>query len=183
MVAVAVAAAVVLDLPHPASTSERTTDLESVLAEMRTDIGSCNVNVQEVLRAYAAVVAGDHRDRGEAERIAQQNEPLCTPAGNGDLYDLGTLDIPSDVVPLGVQRMATDLDRWAFPEAAQAILDVEALLHGRGGLADLRSRCAAMHRYAAEATSALAADDRRLRTRVAGFGLVDCAGGRYGTDD
>jgi len=80
---VVVALTAAADWPHRATRSQLQGDLQDYVTQVRADVLSCGVEVEETLSAYNQIMAGVSTDRNTAIGIADRAALDCTPAGNG----------------------------------------------------------------------------------------------------
>jgi len=93
-IVVVLALVAVVDWPHRATTGQLRSDFAQYATQVRGDVQSCSVEVEETLSAYNQITAGVVRDRQTAKAIASQTALDCTPMGNSRIDDLGTLQPP-----------------------------------------------------------------------------------------
>ena len=96
-VVIVLALVAVVDWPHRATAGQLRSDFAQYATQVRGDVQSCSVEVEETLSAYNQITAGVVRDRQTAEAIASQTALDCTPMGNSRIDDLGTLQPPSSL--------------------------------------------------------------------------------------
>lgn len=116
---------------HP-SRSQRATDLNGFLADMKTGIQSCAGGVRESLTALRAIQAGTSHDVGTAVRIASYGAGNCSPANNVQLDDLVGYQVPESLASFHLERVVYGLVDWATPDAWRVQNDVAAILRGHG---------------------------------------------------
>lgn len=168
-VVVVLALSVAFDVGHSATAHDRASDLRSLVSEVKSDMASCNSSVADSFQAYNDVLGGEYSKRHEAERVINGDEPYCTLAGNTDLYDLATLEVPGTLRPYNLQSVLQSLTSWAFPDAAKVINDIGNLLEHPGDAArqsDLTATVATMNQLAQSAQSAFDRAGRVLGTTV-----------------
>ena len=151
---VAVGAAAVADWPHQATQGQLQGDLQSYVTQLRADVLSCGVEVEETLSAYNQIMAGVSTDRSTAIGIADRAALDCTPAGNAKILDLAAAQPPRSVASYHLDVGAAQLYGWAASDAVDAMQDVHALLVSPGDparLAGLKQRLGDMQQRAAAA--------------------------------
>src|SRR5579863_10342690 len=77
-----VAAGVLVGIAVHPSQSQRASDLNGFLADMKTGIQSCAGGVRESLTALRSIEAGTSHDVGTAIHIASYGSANCSPANN-----------------------------------------------------------------------------------------------------
>jgi len=128
---VLVAAVLVGIAVHP-SRSQRATDLNGFLADMKTDIQSCAGGVRESLTALRSIEAGTSHDVGTAIHIATYGSGNCSPANNMQLDDLVVYQIHESLSSFRLDRVVNGLVDWATPYALRVQADVAGVLRARG---------------------------------------------------
>ena len=131
----AVAAVLVGIAVHP-SRSQRATDLNGFLADMKTDIQSCAGGVSESLMWLRAIDAGTSHDLGTAIHETTYGAANCSPGNNMQLDDLVGYQVPESLSRFGLDRAVNGLVTWAFPDAQRVQGDVAAILRGHGTARD-----------------------------------------------
>jgi hypothetical protein len=126
--AAAVAAAVLVGLPHQPSATQRIADLHGVLQTLGTDTESCAGGLRDSLSALGAIDSGASHDGATATRIARDGAANCSPANNELLADLTQYQVPESLARYRLQTAVDDLVSWAFPSAQQVQADVVAVL-------------------------------------------------------
>jgi len=116
---------------HP-SRSQRATDLNGFLADMKYDIQSCAGGVRESLTALRAIEAGTRHDVGTAIGIATYGSANCSPANNMQLDDLVGYQVQESLFSFRLDRVVYGLVDWATPDALRVQADVAALLRAQG---------------------------------------------------
>jgi hypothetical protein len=130
-VLVLVAAVLVGIAVHP-SRSQRATDLNGFLADMKTDIQSCAGGVRESLTALRSIEAGTSHDVGTAIHIATYGSGNCSPANNMQLDDLVVYQVHESLSSFRLDRVVNGLVDWATPYALRVQADVAGVLRARG---------------------------------------------------
>jgi hypothetical protein len=125
--AIVVAAVLVGIAVHP-SQSQRATDLNGFLHDMKTDIQSCAGGVRESLTALHAIEAGTRNDVGTAIHIATYGSANCSPANNMLLEDLVGYQVQESLSSFRLNRVVYGLVDWATPDALRVQADVAAVL-------------------------------------------------------
>jgi hypothetical protein len=116
---------------HP-SKSQRATDLNGFLADMKTDIQSCAGGVRDSLTAMHSIEAGTSHDVGTAIGIATYGSGNCSPANNVQLDDLVGYQVQESLSSFRLDRVVYGLVDWATPDALRVQADVAAVLRGQG---------------------------------------------------
>ena len=116
---------------HP-SKSQRATDLNGFLTDMKTDIQSCAGGVRDSLTAMRAIEAGTSHDVGTATGIATYGSANCSPANNVLLDDLVGYQVHESLSSFRLDRVVYGLVDWATPDAARVQADVAAVLRAQG---------------------------------------------------
>jgi hypothetical protein len=129
--AVLVAGVLVGIAVHP-SRSQRATDLNGFLADVKTDIQSCAGGVRDSLTALRSIQAGTSHDTGTAIGIASYGSQNCSPANNMQLDDLVGYQVDESLSAFRLDRATNGLLTWAFPDAQRVQDDVAAALRGHG---------------------------------------------------
>ncbi len=176
---VVVAGSVAFDVGGTTTSSTRAGDLRSFVTTLDADVASCNSSLRDSYAAYAAVVAGQRSELASAKSIIAGDEPNCTPESNTDLYDFATTQAPATLRAYPVQDAADRVDTWAFPDAAAAINDLEALLAHPGDAkarADLTAKVKAMVSLSGSAQRSLDATALALGTRIGRLDLGATSG-------
>jgi len=163
-----------VDWPHRATAGQLRSDFAQYATQVRGDVQSCSVEVEETLSAYNQITAGVVRDRQTAEAIASQTALDCTPMGNSRIDDLGTLQPPSSLANLVLGTSTQGLYAWCYPAAVDVAQDIEHLMSSPGDpatLADVKTRLAQMNTAAASAQNVFNAAAGTLNTPPVDFGL------------
>jgi hypothetical protein len=116
---------------HP-SRSQRATDMNGFLADMKTDIQSCSGGVRESLQALRAIRTGASHDVATAVRIASYGAANCSPANNVQLDDLTQYQVHESLASFHLNLVVDDLVTWAFPYAQRVQNDVAGILRSKG---------------------------------------------------
>ncbi len=132
---VLVAAVLVGIAVHP-SRSQRATDLNGFLTDVKTDIQSCAGGVQESLTVLRAIDAGTSHDVKTAIGVATYGAGNCSPANNMQLADLVEYQVHESLSAFRLGRAVDGLVTWAFPDAQRVQEDVAAILRGHGTARD-----------------------------------------------
>ena len=165
---------VLTDLSSHSSPSQEAQDLQTFHGQVATDLESCNASVGDAFAAYTAVEHGQSSERSTAIRLAQGNQPYCTPDVNSDLLDLSGVEVPASLRNLGLQRALSDVNAWAFPQASSAIGDIQRLLSNQSDTTardDLRLRVTTLKRLAVSANASFGAAASHLHTHLNGLNL------------
>ena len=116
---------------HP-SRSQRATDLNGFLADMKTDIKSCAGGVRESLIVLHAIESGTSHDVSTAIRVATYGAGNCSPANSMPLDDLTTYQVQESLWAFHLDGVVNGLVTWAFPDAQRVQNDVAAILRSHG---------------------------------------------------
>jgi len=116
---------------HP-SRSQRATDLNGFLHDMKTDIQSCAGGVRESLTVLRAIDAGTSHDVHTAVGVATYGAANCSPANNTLLEDLVQYQVSESLTRFHLERVVNGLVTWAFPDAQRVQYDVAAVLRAHG---------------------------------------------------
>jgi hypothetical protein len=130
------AAAVLVGIAVHPSRSQRATDLNGFLADMKTDIQSCAGGVRESLTVLRAIEAGTSHDVKTAVGVATYGAGNCSPANNMQLDDLVGYQVHESLSAFRLGRVVDGLVTWAFPDAQRVQGDVAAILRGHGAARD-----------------------------------------------
>src|SRR5262252_657566 len=128
---VLVAAVLVGIAVHP-SRSQRATDLNGFLADMKTGIESCAGGVSESLTVLRAIETGTSHDVTTAIREATYGAGNCSPANNMQLDDLAGYQVHESLSAFRLDRAVNGLLTWAFPDAQRVQSDVATVLRAHG---------------------------------------------------
>jgi hypothetical protein len=164
----------VVDWPHRATPGQLRSDFAQYATQVRGDVQSCSVEVEETLSAYNQITAGVVRDRQTAEAIANQTALDCTPMGNSRIDDLGTLQPPSSLANFALGASTQQLYVWCFPTAVDVAQDIEHLLSSPGDpatLADVKTRLAQINSAGTVAQTVFDKAAGSLNTPPVDFGL------------
>jgi hypothetical protein len=129
--AIVVAGVLVGIAVHPTK-SQRATDLNGFLTDMKTDIQSCAGGVRESLSALHSIEAGTEHDLGTAIHIATYGSGNCSPANNMLLEDLVGYQVQESLSSYHLNRVVYGLVNWATPDALRVQADVAAVLRAQG---------------------------------------------------
>src|SRR5256885_151659 len=99
---------------HP-SRSQRATDLNGFLADMKTGIQSCAGGVRESLTVLRSIESGSSHDVSTAIGVATYGASNCSPANNVQLDDLAQYQVHESLASFHLQRVVNGLGTWAFP--------------------------------------------------------------------
>jgi hypothetical protein len=116
---------------HP-TRSQRATDLNGFLADMKTDIQSCAGGVRDSLTALHSIEAGTGHDVGTAISIATHGSANCSPANNMLLDDLVGYQVQESLFSFRLDRVVNGLVDWATPDALRVQADVAGVLRAQG---------------------------------------------------
>ncbi len=131
VLAIVVAGVLVGLAVHP-SRSQRATDLNGFLSDMKYDIQSCAGGVQESLQALHAIEAGTSHDVGTAIGIATYGSANCSPANSMPLDDLVGYQVQESLSSFRLDRVVVGLVIWATPDALRVQADVADILRDSG---------------------------------------------------
>jgi len=159
-VGLVLALAALADWPHRATADQLRSDLALYATQVRGDVQSCSVEVEETLSAYNQITAGVETDRATASAIASQTALDCTPMGNSRIDDLGTLQPPRSLDRFALVTATQQLYAWSFPAGVDIAQDVERLLASPGDPAALRDVQARLGQMNATAAAAQQSFDR-----------------------
>ena len=127
-IAVVLVGTVLVALVHKPSTSERASDLQGFLGDMRYDIQSCAGGVRDSLTALRQIESGASHDTGTAVYIANTGAANCSPANNELLDDLISYQVTESLASFRLNRAVTGLVTWAAPDAIDVQADVARVL-------------------------------------------------------
>jgi len=164
----------VVDWPHRATQGELRTDFALYATQVRGDVQSCSVEVEQTLSAYNQIVAGVNTDRATARAIATQTALDCTPFGNSRIDDLGTIQTPSSLAAYSLAPATQQLYAWCFPGGVDVAQYIGHLLDKPGDpklLAALKARLASMNVLATRAQSVFDEAAAALHMPPVNFGL------------
>jgi hypothetical protein len=154
VVVVVIALTAAADWPHRATRDQLQGDLQDYLTQVRADVLSCGVEVEETMSAYNQIVAGVSTERSTAVGIADRTALDCTPAGNDKILDLAATQPPRSLASYHLDLAAAQLYGWAATDAVDAMQDLHALLVSPGNaakLADVTRQLGDMQQRAASA--------------------------------
>ncbi len=163
-----------VDWPHRATTGQLRSDFALYSTQVRGDIQSCSVEVEQTLSAYNQITAGVVTDRATATAIAAQTALDCTPLGNSRIDDLGTTQPPRSLDQFDLAAATQHLYTWSFPAGVDVAQDVQRLLAKPGdptALADVRTRLSQMSAAAAAAQQTFDQAAAALGLQPVAFGL------------
>ncbi len=126
------AGAVVVGLAVHPSRSQRASDMNSFLTDMKTDIQSCSGGVRESLQVLRQIQTGASHDLGTAVRIASYAATNCGPANNTQIDDLAQYQVHESLASFRLDRVVIALVTWARPDAINVQNDVAAILQTKG---------------------------------------------------
>jgi len=127
-----VAAGVLVGIAVHPSKSQRATDLNGFLTDMKTDIQSCAGGVLESLQALHKIEAGTSHDVGTAIGIATYGSANCSPANSMPLDDLVGYQVQESLSSFHLDRVVVGLVIWATPDALRVQADVADILRDSG---------------------------------------------------
>jgi hypothetical protein len=116
---------------HP-SRSQRATDLNGFLTDMKTGIESCAGGVGESLTVLHAIESGTSHDVNTAIGVATYGASNCSPANSMPLDDLATYQVQESLSEFHLDRAVNGLLTWAFPDAQRVQDDVATILRAHG---------------------------------------------------
>lgn len=163
-----------VDWPHRATAGQLRSDFALYATQVRGDVQSCSVEVEETLSAYNQITAGVVTDRETALAIATRTALDCTPMGNSRIDDLGTLQPPRSLDRFELGVATQQLYAWSFPAGVDVAQDIERLLTSPGDpvwLADVRMHLARMESEAAAAQRSFDQAAATLGMQPVAFGL------------
>jgi hypothetical protein len=128
---IVIAAVLVGVAVHP-SRSQRATDLNGFLTDMKTDIGSCAAGVGDSLRVLSAIESGASHDVSTAIGVATYGASNCSPANSMPMDDLVGYQVQESLSQFRLDRVVNGLLTWAFPDAQRVQEDVAAILGAHG---------------------------------------------------
>ena len=169
IVAVVVLLAVVADRYDNYTPTDQIHQLRSLYASVTSDLSACVGGTTLATRAWSALGPGPTRAAADhAAALASEAEVNCTPVSDdGGVYDLANMQVPGALTKVHRLSLALyDLTEWAYPEAAQALLDLKTLDHHP---ADRATRAALARSAAKMRSDARTAD-----------GILSAAARRYG---
>jgi len=116
---------------HP-SRSQRATDLNGFLTDMKTDVGSCAAGVGDSLTVLRAIESGTSHDVNTAIGVATYGANICSPANSMPMDDLVGYQVQESLSEFRLDRVVNGLLTWAFPDAQRVEEDVVAVLRAHG---------------------------------------------------
>lgn len=123
-----VAVAVAVDLPSPASSAYRRSQLTSYLSTVHGDVAQCNDGFRDALRAYIGWAAGTPgRTRAVTAIFVRQAIAVCS-FTNAGVVNLGTTQPPRAAASSTVDEIARQVDAWAYLDAFDTLQDLKALV-------------------------------------------------------
>ncbi len=125
-------AAVLVGLAVHPSRSQRATDLNGFLADMKTGIQSCAGGVYESLTMLHAIESGTSHNLKTAIGTATYGANNCSPANSMPMDDLAQYQVQESLSQFGLSRVVNGLVTWAFPDAQRVQFDVAAVLQAHG---------------------------------------------------
>ena len=128
----AVAAAVLVGIAVHPTRSQRATDVNGFLTDMKTGIQSCAGGVGESLTALHAIETGASHDLHTAIGIATYGASNCSPANSMPLDDLASYQVQESLSQFRLDRVVNGLVTWAFPDAQRVQTDVADVLRAHG---------------------------------------------------
>jgi hypothetical protein len=116
---------------HP-SRSQRATDLNGFLTDMKTGIQSCAGGVSESLSVLRSIESGSSHDVSTALGVATYGASNCSPANNMQIDDLAQYQVHESLARFRLDRVVNGLLTWAFPYAQRVQEDVATVLRASG---------------------------------------------------
>jgi hypothetical protein len=116
---------------HP-SRSQRATDLNGFLTDMKTGIESCAGGVAESLQVLHAIESGASNNVHIAIGVATYGASNCSPANSMPLDDLASYQVQESLSAFRLDRVVNGLIIWAFPDAQRVQEDVATALRDHG---------------------------------------------------
>jgi hypothetical protein len=127
-----VAAAVLVGIAVHPTRSQRATDLNGFLHDMKTGIQSCAGGVSESLTVLHAIESGASHNLHTAIGVATYGASNCSPANSMPLDDLAQYQVQESLSTFHLDRVVNGLVTWAFPDAQRVQYDVAAALRAHG---------------------------------------------------
>jgi len=127
-----VVAAVLVGLAIHPSRSQRATDLNGFLTDMKTDAGSCAAGVGDSLTVLRAIESGASHDVNTAIGVASYGANICSPANSMPMDDLVGYQVQESLSAFHLDKAVNGLLTWAFPDAQRVEGDVVAILRAHG---------------------------------------------------
>ena len=128
LLVVIVGGAVLVALPHRASTPQRAADLNGFLRSMQKDIESCAGGVSESLDVLHAITTGASHDTATAVGVARYGAANCSPANSMPMDSLTQYQVPESLDSFNLTLVVNGLVTWAFPLAQRVQNDVADIL-------------------------------------------------------
>jgi hypothetical protein len=159
-------------LPHRPSSSERVSDLRSVVSAMNTGIESCAGGVTDSITALREIQSGQSHDVSTGVKIANDGAANCSPANSMPMDDLVQYQVPGSLASFHLDTTVNDLVTWGFPLAQRVQTDVASILtaHTSGALAaataQLHKDQAALDAQRARIDAAISSANRALSSDV-----------------
>jgi hypothetical protein len=153
----------------PAQTGKQ---LASFYSTIKTDLQSCNDGVIVATQAWHQLTATPPKTSlGNATSLAKEAEANCTPVSDdGGVYDLEGATVPGALSKYDKLSVALyDLGQWAYPNAAQSLLDIEALEKNpqdASARANLARSTSNMRHDGSAATDTIMATAKKLNTKL-----------------
>jgi hypothetical protein len=174
VVAALIAAAVITDIPTPASHAQRISDAKGFLSEAYGYLDTCNAALTEAF-SIAAQVAGHHLTVGDLIRVPDllRDDNLACSYTNDDVFQLASMTIPRSLAESN--RFATAVVSWIVPDAygvTNALITLAASPGNTAASAELRTYEAGLTADRATAAGAVEAMDRQLSTTLPALRLV-----------
>ncbi|MGH9103916.1 MAG: hypothetical protein ACRDYD_13190 [Acidimicrobiales bacterium] len=165
------AAAVIVDIPRPATHAQRASDLQSFLAEAEGDVASCNAGLHDALVGYRTAVpaTATARQRSIAVGLIQDGLSACS-FTNQSIDDLAGMQAPRSLASLHLRPLSSALLSWADPSAGAACTDMLDVLQHRGttaAAADLSRRAAELNQTRARSEKLLASVQHAIGSHLA----------------
>ena len=126
------AAAVLVGIAVHPTRSQRATDLNGFLHDMKTGIQSCAGGVSESLTVLHAIESGASHNLHTAIGVATYGASNCSPANSMPLDDLAQYQVQESLSTFHLDRVVNGLVTWAFPDAQRVQYDVAAALRAHG---------------------------------------------------
>lgn len=122
------AVVVVLDLPTHANSSYRKSALHTYLSGVAHDVAQCRVGLHDAVVAYVGSVTGSPSVAGGVPAtFTRQAIAVCGFADAG-VVDLGTTEPPQPVASRVVDRIAHQVDAWAYLDAFNLLQDLRRVI-------------------------------------------------------
>lgn len=176
--AAVVAAAVVIDLPSPASSTYRRSQLTSYLSTVHGDVAQCNDGLRDAVRVYVGWARGDKgRTRSLAATFVRQAIAVCSFA-NAGVVNLGTTQPPRAASSPTVVAIAHQVDAWAYLDAFDTLQDLRATVADPAALAPFRAAqqdLTRLHARRRHIENLVTTAERAAGMHPAAFALIDVA--------